>query len=280
MRVDASNIGVSAKKITRQISLGKIATSDRVTRSGKLDVEYNPKISLLNQQIKSPQPRPASAPDLEETRPAVYLSLPAPVLKPVQEIQADSSLSTYLSPPNLEVVVQPILQCRLYHQPSDQDGDQEQVFEQPNLEDLFVEGEEEEEEFDNDNYMAEERSIAPSTFSGSAVEDAEAWLRHFQNFCTYKGFNEAKSLALFKVLLTGNAAVWMDALEDEDKNNYTALTNKFTERYKSSDLVQYRSAKEIFTRRQRPDESVDDFCACIKKLATSLKADDKLVQYA
>jgi len=53
---------------------------------------------------------------------------------------------------------------RLYHQPSDQDGDQKQVFEQPNLEDLFAEGEEEE-EFDNDNDMAEERSITPSVMN-------------------------------------------------------------------------------------------------------------------
>jgi len=272
MNIDVSKTAVNTKensqRITRQVSLEKI---DRVTRSTKLDVEYRKPIT---EQVRSPlataKPRPASAPNLDLVNPSVYLTPPPPVLQTVQELQPNVSDH---SPPVLHPILQPGVQINL--QPNLDLDNQEEVIEAGD-EDLV----EEVFDSDQDQEMAEERSIAPSTFSGAAVEDAEAWLRHFQNFCHYKGFNDAKALALFKVLLTGNAAIWMDALQDDQKSDYKILTDKFSERYKSSDLMQYRSAKEIFTRRQRADESVDDFCAAIKKLATSLKADDKLVQYA
>jgi len=63
---------------------------------------------------------------------------------------------------------------------------------------------------DNDSEMAEERTIAPIQFNGSANDDAEQWLKHFENYCAYKNYDEPKKLALCKILLTGNAAAWLD----------------------------------------------------------------------
>ena len=49
---------------------------------------------------------------------------------------------------------------------------------------------------DNDSEMAEERIIAPIQFKGLANDDAEQWLKHFENYCAYKNYDEPKKLAL------------------------------------------------------------------------------------
>ena len=67
--------------------------------------------------------------------------------------------------------------------------------------------------------MAEERTIAPIQFSGSA----ENWLRHFNNYCTYKAYDNAKQLGLFKVLLAGGAASWLDTLSQATVNDWNGL---------------------------------------------------------
>jgi len=55
----------------------------------------------------------------------------------------------------------------------------------------------------SDELLAEQRTIDPTQFNGSAVEGAENWLRHFNNYCAYKAYDDAKRLGLFKVLLAG-----------------------------------------------------------------------------
>ena len=47
----------------------------------------------------------------------------------------------------------------------------------------------------------------PSTFGGLTTENAKKWLAHFEKYCAYKEYNEAKTMALFKVLLIESAVV-------------------------------------------------------------------------
>jgi len=44
--------------------------------------------------------------------------------------------------------------------------------------------------------MAEEKSIIPPPFKRAANEDAEQWVRHFENYCEYRGLDDNKKLAL------------------------------------------------------------------------------------
>ena len=60
------------------------------------------------------------------------------------------------------------------------------------------------------------------------------------------------------VLLVGNAANWFDTLATEQKNTIDSLVAAFKARYKPPDM-KFKSAKELYSRRQREDESVDDF---------------------
>ena len=128
--------------------------------------------------------------------------------------------------------------------------------------------------------MTEERNVTPPTFSGKTEEDGDVWIRHFLNYCRYRDYNDAKSLALIKVLLTGNAAVWLDSLPADTVGNFGRLQQAFNERYKTPEILKYRSAKEIFSRRQQPNESCDEYIAHMRKLARQIEADEKMTRYA
>ena len=162
--------------------------------------------------------------------------------------------------------IQPAAQPQL-NLPAVQNNDQGIIGDQP--QDLEPQVEEEDE-------MSEEKTIAPATFSGKTEEGAENWLRHFQNYCAYKGYPDQKKLQLFKVLMVQNAALWMDALTETIAGDLTQLIAAFGERYKTPQILKYRCSQELFNRRQQENESVDDFIAHLKKLSRIVEAEDKM----
>jgi len=70
---------------------------------------------------------------------------------------------------------------------------------------------------DSNSDMAD---INPSTFSGTASEAAENCLRHFCNFCDFKGHSPSKILSLFRILMAGSAATWLDSLPDDVRSDW------------------------------------------------------------
>jgi len=58
--------------------------------------------------------------------------------------------------------------------------------------------------------MAEERTLMPNLFTGKVEDDADEWIRHLDRYNAYRANSEEKSLALFKVLMNGSAAVWLE----------------------------------------------------------------------
>jgi len=128
--------------------------------------------------------------------------------------------------------------------------------------------------------MADDKSVMPSTFSGSDMDDAQVWFRNFENYCKYKDYNNAKSLALLKVLFVGYAAVWSDSLSQYVRDDYNRFILAFNERYKKPELLTLKSPKEIFSHKQDNSETVDDFIAHMRKLANQIDADERLTRYA
>ena len=182
-------------------------------------------------------------------------------------------------------------------QPSDdiqQEQAQEQVAIQPveeqaqGLEDGQGQDELDDDVFygDNENVnndedsMGEDRILMPNLFSGGSNSDADDWLRKFQNYRAYKGYDDAKALSLFKALLDGGAGIWLESLQDDVKNVLAELVKAFEERYKSPELLHYKNAREIFARKQLPNENVEDYIGIMRKLGKAIKADDKMVIYA
>ena len=95
----------------------------------------------------------------------------------------------------------------------------------------------------------------------------------------YRANNEEKSLALFKVLMIGPEAVLLETLPNTATDTFVHLKEAFKERSQSPQILKFKSAKEIFTRRQGPSESVDEFYTGVCKLARTINAQDDMVIY-
>ena len=132
----------------------------------------------------------------------------------------------------------------------------------------------------NDDDMAEDRMLMPGMFSGTSNNDADEWLRKFNAYRAYKAYDNAKSLALFKALLDGGAGIWLESLPDEKSRDLTTLLQEFEERYKAPEILRYKNAREIFARKQMPNEGVEDYIGIMRKLGRAIEAEEKMVIYA
>jgi len=122
--------------------------------------------------------------------------------------------------------------------------------------------------------------LMPALYKGTATEDVETWLRHFLNYCAYKDYTEAKKLNLFKLLLTGSAAIWLETLPSDITDSWGNLQTAFLTRYSTPELMRFKSARDWLNRKQGPSESADDFVASMQRLAKSIGADDQMTRFA
>ena len=132
---------------------------------------------------------------------------------------------------------------------------------------------------DTESEFEMDSNISPSNFKGTTTENAQDWLRHFENYCLYKAYDDAKAKALFRVVLTDSAAVWYDSLELAVVNDWNALKNAFKARYTTPEFMRYKHANDLFNTKQG-DSSVDDYCAKMQRLAKDVGADDTMLRFA
>jgi len=74
--------------------------------------------------------------------------------------------------------------------------------------------------------------------------------------------------------------VWLDSLPAATTDDFDALKATFDERYKTPEIMKYKSAKLVFSQKQKDQQTVDDYIASMLKLAKTIDSDDKLTQYA
>ena len=121
--------------------------------------------------------------------------------------------------------------------------------------------------------------INPPKFSGTAIENAEMWMRHFNNFCAFKEHNDNKARTLFQVLMVGSAATWLDSIDDATRNDWGALKDAFLARYTTPEFLNYKNAQLLFNCKQ-DDRSVDDYCAHMQRIAKQIGADDRMLRFS
>jgi len=127
-----------------------------------------------------------------------------------------------------------------------------------------------------------ESAVTPQPFSGKSSEDAGNWLRHFENYCTYKVLTDVQKQNLFRVLMTGSAADWLENVRFEDVNNVTFNNYKtaFEARYKVPEIMRFKLARELFSRPQGEDENVDDYVIQMQKLGKVVGINEEMLNYA
>ena len=124
-------------------------------------------------------------------------------------------------------------------------------------------------------------NVQPPSFSGSTTDDAFTFVKAFERYATWKRVtDDNRKCALFAVLLHNNAATWYDTLSTTDKSTFTNLRAAFDARYLSPATVKHQSARTIFTRKQSPSESTDDYIAAMRRHAQLIEADDSILRYA
>jgi len=131
------------------------------------------------------------------------------------------------------------------------------------------------------NMLSEERMLCPAPFSGRADEDATEFWRRFQNYLEFKPIvADADKLRLIKAMCIDQAADWVEKLEPNERATFIAFKQAFESRWVKPALLKFRSAREMFTKKQMPDESVDSYANRTRKLANRIDASDETLRYA
>ena len=126
-------------------------------------------------------------------------------------------------------------------------------------------------------------ALLPTPFEGKSSDDADAWLQYFKQFCTYKGITgKPQELQLFQLLMTNQSREWYSSLEKTETDTIDKLEKAFKKRYMQSELIKYRSARDIFSRKQGKDECVDDYVSAMKQMAKRIseKPDENMTRFA
>ena len=123
--------------------------------------------------------------------------------------------------------------------------------------------------------------VAPPVFSGSSSQDPGDWMRWFQNYCIYKNLSDGQMCNLFRVMLVGNAADWLETLALEERfPTFDELRQAFFSRYKPPEVAKYKSARDIFSRTQDEAESVDSFIDKMLKSAKVVGLTGEILHFA
>jgi len=128
--------------------------------------------------------------------------------------------------------------------------------------------------------MAEERVLIPQPFTGAIEEDPAEFWRRIETFVDYKEMAEAEQLKLAKAMLVGGAQDWLEKLEAGEKNSMANLKKSFSERYIKPPVLRFRSAYDMFQKKQAESESVDQYASRLRSLAKRVDINDTTLLYA
>lgn len=128
---------------------------------------------------------------------------------------------------------------------------------------------------------ADDFAIQPPYFSGSSTDDATTWYKQFEKYIEFRNVTtEERKRAIFQILLRGPAAEWLDVLPQAQKEDWDSMRAAFRLRYMATEALQAKCTKDLFSLRQLPHESVDDFVVKMRKIASTINVDDNLLKNA
>jgi len=128
--------------------------------------------------------------------------------------------------------------------------------------------------------MAEDRTLLPEPFRGTPDQDASEFWRRLKTYMTYKDLDAASRLRLATAMMTKLACDWIEKLPDADKLTIDDLQTAFEKRYIKPAALRFRSACEVFQRKQEQGELVDAYAVRVRKLAKRIPMDDSTLLYA
>jgi hypothetical protein len=106
------------------------------------------------------------------------------------------------------------------------------------------------------------------TGAGNGEQTAEEWLEALRMYIAFKKISTDDSL---QMLFKGPAAIWLRSVPHRSLASFVTLCQAFTERYALTRIEKWRQTSEIWKRRQRPQESTDDYIATMQLMAKRLE---------
>jgi hypothetical protein len=126
-------------------------------------------------------------------------------------------------------------------------------------------------------------ALAPKQFRGhdTDAERTEQWLDKFNTYSAFRNISEDDRLQLFKLLMTDQAEDWLRSLPTTVVGDYKQLLQEFRKRYALTDIDRWKKASSMWSREQRPGESVDAYITDIKNAARVVPVrDETLLRFA
>ena len=87
-------------------------------------------------------------------------------------------------------------------------------------------------------------------------------------------------MPLFALLMKRSADTWFSSLPTADRANFTRVTALFEEKYAPAPISLWRKASELWSRDQKPQESVEEFYASMSRRASEVGATADMTRYA
>jgi hypothetical protein len=112
-------------------------------------------------------------------------------------------------------------------------------------------------------------SFMVKPFSGTAnsEQSAEKWLHSFDLYSQFKNIEGQAKLNLFKLMLTDQAAAWLMALPDSITCSWDTLLTAFHQRYGLTEAEKWKYNKDIWSREQGENQTVDDYVTSMQIIA-------------
>ena len=109
--------------------------------------------------------------------------------------------------------------------------------------------------------------INPSFFNGTGSEDARAWVTYLENWFAFKNIADDAQPRLFPLSFRNQAADWFESLEANERDTFQHLRNAFETRFFPTDLKKWQIISDIWSRKQKTTESVDEYVTDLLKMA-------------
>jgi hypothetical protein len=125
-------------------------------------------------------------------------------------------------------------------------------------------------------------AFSPQPFYGKSMDDdVSSWIRQFERYADFRALDDGTKLQLFKMLMKGQAAEWLNSSSTEDITDYDDLIAAFRERFALSDVQLCQKASRLWGREQSANETVDEYVADMRKAARQLQmTDDNMLRFA
>ena len=109
--------------------------------------------------------------------------------------------------------------------------------------------------------------VNPTFFNGDSKQDATEWLQYLLTWFALKGIAAVDQVRFFALMCRGLAADWFESLEDEKKDTMDHIQEEFKARFFPTNLTRWQTMSEIWSRKQKSSESVDEYVSNLLKLA-------------